>query len=189
MYHDILTIKNMKLHLGCGTKKLCGFTNIDIDPSVHPDIVDDIAVLSSIPDDSADLIYACHVLEHFQRHKWKNVLTVWVSKLKTGGILRISVPSFEAVVLWYAQTGNIADVMGLVCGGQRNHHDFHFVVFDRKTLTSALLDLGMTNVKDYDWKETEHATVDDYSQAYLPHMDKTSGVLMSLNIEATKGRV
>jgi len=28
--------------------------------------------------------------------------------------------------------------------------------------------------------------MDDHSQAYLPHMDKENGILISLNIEATK---
>jgi hypothetical protein len=45
---------------------------------------------------------------------------------------------------------------------------------------------GFKNVKRYDWKKTEHFYVDDYSQAYLPHMDKLNGKLMSLNVEATK---
>jgi hypothetical protein len=28
--------------------------------------------------------------------------------------------------------------------------------------------------------------MDDYSQSYLPHMDKENGTLMSLNLEAVK---
>jgi len=32
----------------------------------------------------------------------------------------------------------------------------------------------------------EHADVDDYSQAHIPHLCKESGKLMSLNIEAVK---
>ena len=38
-------------------------------------------------------------------------------------------------------------------------------------------------VRRYDWRETEHANVDDFSQAYIPHMDKERGVLISLNVE------
>ena len=41
-------------------------------------------------------------------------------------------------------------------------------------------------MKRYDLRDTEHADIDDCSQAYLPHMDKENGVLMSLNVEATK---
>ncbi|HAI38830.1 MAG TPA: methyltransferase, partial [Maribacter sp.] len=38
----------------------------------------------------------------------------------------------------------------------------------------------------YDWRQTEHAKFDDHSQAYIPHMDKENGTLISLNIEAVK---
>lgn len=33
------------------------------------------------------------------------------------------------------------------------------------------------------WKNTEHSQFDDYSQSYIPHMDKINGTLMSLNVE------
>ena len=42
------------------------------------------------------------------------------------------------------------------------------------------------NVKLWDWREVEHSNFDDYSQAYIPHMDKENGTLISLNIECTK---
>ena len=32
----------------------------------------------------------------------------------------------------------------------------------------------------------KHSDIDDYSQAYIPHMDKDNGTLMSLNVEAIK---
>jgi len=34
-----------------------------------------------------------------------------------------------------------------------------------------------------------HQHIDDFSQGYLPHMDKINGMIMSLNIEATKGPI
>ena len=46
--------------------------------------------------------------------------------------------------------------------------------------------LGIQSVKRYDWRETEHAEFDDHSQAYIPHMDKENGTLISLNIEGVK---
>ena len=36
------------------------------------------------------------------------------------------------------------------------------------------------------WRETEHSQFDDHSQAYVPHMDKENGVLISLNVECNK---
>ena len=46
--------------------------------------------------------------------------------------------------------------------------------------------MGFKEVYRYDWRETEHSNIDDFSQAYIPHMDKENGELMSLNIEAIK---
>lgn len=50
----------------------------------------------------------------------------------------------------------------------------------------VLEDVGFENVRRYNWRETEHALIDDYSQAYIPHMDKENGILISLNIECSK---
>ena len=48
------------------------------------------------------------------------------------------------------------------------------------------MNVGFKDIKRYDWRETEHAEFDDHSQAYLPHMDKENGTLISLNVECTK---
>jgi hypothetical protein len=53
-------------------------------------------------------------------------------------------------------------------------------------LTKKLYDVGFKNVQTWDWKSTEHAYIDDYSQAYLPHMEKETGMQMSLNLQAEK---
>ena len=87
---------------------------------------------------------------------------------------------------WYVKTGKLQDVLGLVCGGQKDELDYHHVVFDEQTLTTGLVDAGFQSVCKWDWRDTTHRDVDDYSQAYLPHMDKTHGLLMSLNLQAQK---
>ena len=68
-----------KLHLGCGDKILPNFTNIDIRPMEGVDVVEDISTLKKIKTNSVELIYACHVLEHFGRHEYINVLTGWLN--------------------------------------------------------------------------------------------------------------
>jgi hypothetical protein len=46
--------------------------------------------------------------------------------------------------------------------------------------------VGFQQVRRWDWRNTDHSQVDDYSQAYLPHLKKQNGQLMSLNLEAIK---
>ena len=100
--------------------------------------------------------------------------------------MRLAVPDFAAVAQRYQETGELPELIGLLSGGQRNEYDFHKMVFDEKLLHERLMQAGFTSVKRFDWRHSEHAWLDDYSQAYLPHMDKEKGQLMSLNLEAVK---
>ena len=64
---------------------------------------------------------------------------------------------------------------------------YHKTVYDYQSLETMLTkQIGFKRVRKYDWKETEHSHFDDHSQAYLPHMDKENGTLISLNVEAIK---
>jgi ubiquinone/menaquinone biosynthesis C-methylase UbiE len=176
----------MKLHLGCGYKHLDGFINIDIRNLETVDVIDDISKLSKFDDNSISLIYCCHVLEHFGRHEYMKVLKRWYDLLKKGGVLRISVPDFEKVVENYNQNSDIDLIRGFLYGGQNYDENYHYCAWDFNKLKSDLLLVGFKEVYRYNWKETEHSDIDDFSQSYLPHMDKERGTLMSLNIEAKK---
>jgi predicted SAM-dependent methyltransferase len=178
-----------KLHIGCGTRYLPGFLHVDILSAPHIDHQLSVVDLSIFADGTYDLVYASHVLEHFGRDEVQNVLKEWFRITAPGGVLRLAVPDFAAVVSLYAQEGlrdGKSGLVGLVCGGQRNEYDYHKIIFDESFLTSLLKSVGFTDVRRWDWRATEHAHVDDFSQSYLPHMDKTGGRLMSLNLEATK---
>lgn len=178
----------MKLHLGCGSRYIPGFVHVDAQPAPHVDIVGPVEKLP-MDDNSVSLIYASHVLEHFGRYAYKAVLKEWFRVLKPGGILRLSVPDFAASAAIYYEQGladGLSGLVGLIVGGQRNEHDFHKMIFDEKFLCKELLDTGFREVRRWDWRATEHAGVDDYSQAYIPHLHKDTGRLMSLNLEAVK---
>jgi predicted SAM-dependent methyltransferase len=176
----------LKLHIGCGKRKIPGFINLDILGRPEVDIVDNARTLEKIKNSSCDIIYASHVLEHFGRYEFSEALRTWHKKLKPGGLLRVSVPDFEKVIHYYNSGGKLSDLLGFLYGGQRDEFDYHKIIFDRISLTSEFLDVGFSSVRSWDWKKTEHREVDDYSQAYLPHMDKKNGLLMSLNLEAIK---
>jgi predicted SAM-dependent methyltransferase len=179
-----------KLHLGCGRRYIEGFYHIDVLDEDHVDRVVPIDDLSFIPDNCVELIYACSVLEHFSRHEYMGVLSEWRRVLKPAGILRLSVPSLEAALAIYMNhpdyRGDVTSIFGTLLGGQRNQYDYHKMVFDEALLTGSLVEAGFTDCRKWDWRSTDHAHVDDYSQAYLPHMDKENGRHMALNIEATK---
>lgn len=175
-----------KLHLGCGEKKINGYINIDVRESIKPDLVDDISKLNNFENESVDLIYACHVLEHFGRHEYIGVLRRWYQILKPNGVIKLSVPDVEAVFLEYGKGTPLKKLIGFLYGGQTYPENYHYIGFDFKTLKSDLEEIGFKNVELWDWKNTDHYDIDDYSQSYLPHMDKENGVLMSLNIKGVK---
>ena len=93
----------MKLHLGCGSKHIDGFINIDARELPGVDEVDDVKLLTKFSKDSIDLIYASHILEHITRLEYTNVLSRWYELLKTGGVLRIAVPDIEKVFEHYSK--------------------------------------------------------------------------------------
>lgn len=181
--------RQLKLHLGCGRKHIPGFIHVDIQPAAHIDHVGPVNPLDWIEDQSVDLIYASHVLEHFGRKQYVDVLREWHRVLKPGGVLRLAVPDFAACAKIYHERGledGLSGLVGLICGGQRDAYDIHYMIFDEPFLSASLLDVGFSSTRLWDWRQTEHADIDDYSQAYLPHMDKQNGLLMSLNLEAVK---
>lgn len=176
----------MKLHLGCGDKILKNYINVDIRSDIHCDVVDDVAILSKFDVNSYSEIYASHVLEHFGRNEYIKVLSRWYDLLSDNGILKISVPDLEKVMLMYNTGTKLKSLWGFIYGGQTYEKNFHYVGFDFETLKQDLEKIGFTDIKLWDWRFTSHSHIDDYSQCYLPHMDKDNGTLMSLNIMATK---
>lgn len=176
----------MKLNLGCGNKIIPGFINVDCRDLPGVNDVSNIQTLPQYHPNSVDLIYACHVLEHTGRLEYMDVLKRWYEILKPGAVLRVAVPDLEAVFEHYSVHKDLRVHRGLLYGGQTYPENYHYIGWDFKTLKEDLEQVGFTNIRRYDWRATEHADMDDYSQSYLPHMDKVNGMLMSLNVEATK---
>lgn len=176
------TIEPVQLHLGCGNRVLPGFIHVDIRPLPHLDYVHAIDELPMFGDDSVDLIYNCHVLEHFGRPHTQRPLREWFRLLKPGGILRTAVPDLEACFEVYRETGDLTLIHGLLYGRQDYPENTHFIGFDWTYLKDQLERAGFTDVRRYDVQATIHKDYDDYSQAYL------RGRLVSLNVEATKPR-
>ena len=179
----------VKLHLGCGNRYIPGFMHVDAIKFDHVDLVESVDHLPVFSDNSIDLIYACHLLEHFNKKRIPEVLKEWRRILKKKGVLRLSVPDFKVLSeLYVSGRATLSQIHGPIIGGQTYLYNFHYSLFDKDTLTTELIKIGFAkeSIREWNWRETEHCNVDDFSQAYLPHMDKENGTLISLNIEAVK---
>jgi hypothetical protein len=96
------------------------------------------------------------------------------------------VPDFEACVEHYLEHRDITVLESSFIGGQKNEFDFHYYQFDFSHLKALLESVGFSNVQRYDWRDFLPEGFDDYSRAYLPHMDFENGKLMVLNVTAEK---
>jgi len=179
----------MKLHLGCGWRNFGeSWVHIDAGDYGHLDH-DSIVDLSRYEEESVDLIYASHVLEYFDREQVVEVLREWSRVLKTGATLRVAVPDFETLSKLYCNTEiGLDNILGPVYGKMKmsNETIYHKTAYDFESLQKLLRSCGFQNIKRYDWRKTEHSNFDDHSQAYIPHMQKNTGTLVSLNVECVK---
>ena len=178
-----------KINMGCGWRNF-GSSWIHIDSGDYDHLnYKSITNLQQFEDNSIDLIYASHVIEYFDRAQVLPLLKEWKRVLKPSGILRIAVPNFKEISALYSSGEYPLDnFVGLLYGKMPMGEQtiYHKTTYDFVSLKKVLESSGYKNVRLYDWRETCHHQFDDHSQAYLPHMDKESGVLMSLNVECEK---
>jgi len=81
-----------QLEIGPGTFRISGFETLNITGGPLVDYVADASLPLPLPDETYDLIYASHVLEHIPWFKTGDVLKEWVRKLKPNGKLELWVP-------------------------------------------------------------------------------------------------
>lgn len=182
----------LKLHLGCWKRNIPGFINVDLCnlPHIHyKRNVDDLSIFDS---NCARLIYASHVLEYFDREEAKKVLKEWYRVLAPKGTLRLAVPDFLKLILIYKKYKQLDKILGPLYGRMEIDSPkgkkliYHKTVYDYASLKKLVEAAGFKNFRRYDWRKTIHKNYDDHSQAFIPHMDKKNGILISLNVEADK---
>ena len=160
---------NLHLHLGCGTKLLPGFVNIDGNLFRKPDAWLDLRNGLPFSDDSVASAYASHVFEHFYPDELARILGECHRVLQPGGGLRVVVPDMGGAVRAYlagqsdffsdfprahkSLGGKLSNV--LFCeGGHRQGFDFSY-------LQELLQEAGFSEV----WGLKK-----DESQVYPPEM-------------------
>lgn len=96
------------LHIGCGPKHkgqtTPGFNTddwtelrLDIDASVHPDIIGTMTDLSAVEASSVDAIFSSHNIEHLYPHEVGTALAEFIRVLRPNGFLVITCPDLQEV--------------------------------------------------------------------------------------------
>lgn len=98
----------VKLNLGCGSKPLEGYINVDLFKQPG---VDEVFSLDVIPyaDHSVDAINSSHSLEHIPRLRAENALKEWARVMKKGGKLDLKVPDLEECCRLFVENPNYQD--------------------------------------------------------------------------------
>ena len=81
---------------------------------------------------------------------WANevvdVLKEWHRAIGFGGVIRIAVPDFEAIVQEYINNNDLSRYLGLLYGGQTYEYNFHYVTFDFNLLKAMLEKAGFNDL-------------------------------------------
>lgn len=102
------------LHIGCGQKRKDRTTaafntpewqeiRLDIDPSVHPDVIGTMTNMAAVPDASVDAIYSSHNIEHLYPHEVPLAFAEFLRVLKPDGFFVVTCPDLKGVCALVAQ--------------------------------------------------------------------------------------
>jgi len=81
-----------RLEIGPGGRRILGFETADVVPSKNVDYTLDCSKKLPFGDNTFEVVYASHVLEHFPWYQTEEVLREWARILKPGGYMEIWVP-------------------------------------------------------------------------------------------------
>ncbi len=169
----------MKLHIG-GKQAKEGWTIFNIQKMDYVDIVGDIRDLSQFKDESLEIIYASHVLEHVSQKEVPETLRGIHRVLKKEGIFYCSVPNMEVLAkLFLHEKLNLKQkwhVMRMIFGGQIDEHDFHYFGWTFEFAKSFFGSAGFKTIKC-----VESFNLFDDTSNFKPY-----GVQISLNLIAKK---
>lgn len=174
------------LHIGCGEINSPEFINLDARPMSHVHIVSkNILNLRNIPNESLDMVYMSHVLEHVPRNQVSETIKEMHRVLKKGGVLRVSVPDFDHIVNIYQSTEkNIQSIAPALMGGQDYKFNFHYCIFNKNFLEHLLLESEFEQVMAWDPNNCEHHEFEDWASKSIYVNDRPYPI--SLNLEARK---
>ena len=196
------TLAMNKLNLGCGHQLLDGWANIDLID--NPQILKhDLTRPLPCEDDSVDFVYSEHFLEHLDEVDGYSLLENCYRKLKTEGVLRISIPCLDNILYIYnnweerdsfhhyikrfhtaAQFVNFA-IFGESSTGERikflnnanSTNDGHKFLYTQKDLTEKLQKIGFKKIEKVNMRESAHEELQNLESREF---------ICDLTLEATK---
>jgi len=183
----------MKIHVGCGVRDFGrDWVHVDGRSFGHVDHVLKDEQLGFLPSicgrGEATMIYAAHVLSYFDLQEGKLICGHWRDKLRSGGVLRLSVPDITAIMdLYLSEQDEDVPFQWLVdhLFGRMNIGSrvvYHRCSYDERGLREILISAGFDarKIGPWQWPEAMREKYKDCSQV------EYFGKPISLNLEAEK---
>jgi predicted SAM-dependent methyltransferase len=156
-----------KINAGCGPAPFTGWVNIDNNRELDPlDLFWDLSQGLPVPDESCEVIFSEHVLEHLNLQQGLHFLNDCRRALIPGGVLRTAMPSLDDMIeksangrwndqVWLhepqwqfiASRAEMFNIMFRWWG--------HQWIYDREELHRRLREVGFQTIRDMAWGESE----------------------------------
>jgi predicted SAM-dependent methyltransferase len=162
-----------KLHLGCGSHILDGWTNTDLDPKDSRVHALDVTKRFPISNDSVDLIFSEHMIEHLRYEDGKRMLAECHRSLKPGGKIRITTPNLRFLIDFFnpeldeLQTSYLAWASSTFCDRPASDHSVfvlnnfvrawgHRFIYDPSTLGNLMREVGFVHIQQHALLDSDH---------------------------------
>jgi predicted SAM-dependent methyltransferase len=122
-----------------------------------------------------EAIFSSHIVEHLTLDGAKNCMSESYRCLKNGGVLRISVPDLDALILAFSPKNSLEWTIDLFEANQKSEKNMHHFMYNFDSLYSILRQAGFSQI-----------TRQDYRQGICPDIDKLDNRPGSLFVEAIK---
>lgn len=135
----------MKLNLGCGSNKIEGCINIDVEETCKPDVIHDFTK-APLPYETGtcDEVYFFHTIEHIRKPAHGFILQEISRVLKVDGRVFVSYPNFEVTSRYFLENyqGKREFWEATLFGRQLYPSDYHVCAITPSYLELMLGELG-----------------------------------------------
>lgn len=129
---------------------------------------------------SVDIVYASHFLEHLQKKKALNFLNRCFSILKPGGTIRLLIPDIDIIINKYQKDFYIDPISATNELNLRFFEDGqHKHMYNFSTLKDTLSEVGFKNIKKLNFRKSKIKDINKLETLRLTYYT-------SLYVEATK---
>lgn len=155
-----MPLPQLKLHLGCGTNRLVGWFNVDLD-SPDADFRQDLREPLPLPDACASHVFSEHMIEHMERAEGLALLRECHRLLDGDGVLRLSTPDLKVLARAYlegrtdgwAPLWQPANPCRMMNEGMRSWG--HLFMYDADELAAVLAEAGFTRMVGAAWRQSD----------------------------------